>query len=94
MGDVMQRAIVYVVVPDPRTHEGRQMATLLLSETGKLLSNKSVFLLGEFVWEVNFQDAPDALALLVSAFERLSLPYGILPLDTGPQWIRRDPGPI
>jgi hypothetical protein len=72
---------------------GSPKGALFLAAIHKLEGNKSAQQLGEFVWAINFQESPDALAVFVSACEQLPLPYGILPLVDAPRWIRRDPNP-
>jgi hypothetical protein len=86
----MHSVIFHAVLPS-EPYEARQIGAHFLAAIAKIEGNKSVKLLGEFVWEVDFQASPDALAVLVNACEQLSRPYGILPLADAPQWIRRDP---
>jgi hypothetical protein len=88
----MHSAIVYVVMPtDP--YASRQTGAVFLADIRQLEQNKSVSQLGEFVWQINFQESPGALARLVHACEQHGLPYGVLPLADAPQWIRQDPSP-
>jgi len=88
----MQSAIVYVVMPS-EPYRAREKSALLLAGIARLEHNQSVTQLGEFVWQINFRESPYALAQLVVACEQLAMPYGILPLDADPQWIRVDPNP-
>jgi hypothetical protein len=86
----MHSAIVYAVLPT-EPYEAHQKGAVFLAAIQKLEGNKSAERLGEFVWAINFQESPAALAVFVTACEQQSLPYGILPLGDAPQWIRRDP---
>ena len=88
----MHSAIIYVVMPS-NPHEARRASATFLAAIERLdkLPKPAVRLLGEFVWVIDFQKAPDALAIIVSACENLGLPYGILPLADAPQWIERHP---
>jgi hypothetical protein len=83
----MQSAIVYVALPSDGSHDARQTGGSFLAAIAKLEGNKAA----KHVWEVDFRASPDALAVIVRACEQLQLPYGILPLADGQQWIRRDP---
>lgn len=87
----MHTAIVYVAIPTSSPYDAQRIEAIMLAGIAKLEGNKSARELGKYVWEVDFRDAPDALAVLVSTFEQLELPYGILPLDAAPAWIRRTP---
>ncbi len=87
----MHSAIVYVRIPESSRYGQQQTISAMLAGIAKLEGNKSAVKLGESVWEVNFRDAPDALAILVRIFGELSLPYGILPHEAAPQWIKRPP---
>lgn len=87
----MHSAIIYAALPRDPTHDARQIGARFLAAIAKLEGNKATKQLGEFVWEVDFQASPDALATLIHACEQFALPYGILPLVAGQQWIRRDP---
>jgi hypothetical protein len=89
----MRSAIFYAVLSSDPSHEARQTGATFLATIAKLEGNKAVRQLGQFVWEVNFRESPDGLAVLVRACEQLSLPYGILPFDDASQWIRCDPSP-
>jgi hypothetical protein len=86
----MHSAIVYAVI-DGNSVEWRQKIGVLLSQIARIEEEKSLLRLGEFVWQVDFQQKPHALARLVVACEQQAIPYRILPLDAEPQWIRRDP---
>ena len=86
----MHSAIVYAVMP-PSAHETREMISRLYAAIPKLEKNPAVAVLGEFVWQIDFQSSPAALAARVGGLEQLALPYGILQLDAAPQWIGRDP---
>lgn len=85
----MHSAIVYAIMPDNET-ERRDEAMLLRAAVAKAAEHKSVRQLGDFVWEVNFREAPDALGLLICGLEQRKRPYAILPVADEPQWIRRD----
>jgi hypothetical protein len=54
----------------------------------KLKHAKNVQRLAENVWIVNVQDGFGPLAWLVSFAEDRKVPYGILPFDDEPQWLR------
>jgi hypothetical protein len=86
---MMQRAIIYAVFPSGRNSSDE--AAFLRAAVQKAEASQSVKLLREFVWEVDFQAAPDAFGLLVAGLEQRQLAYGILPLGAEPQWIHRDP---
>ena len=86
----MHSAILYAIMPSDQ-HKFYDESMLLRAATVKAEEHRSVKRLGDFVWEVNFREAPEALALLVHAFEQRKLPYAILPIDGEPQWIRRNP---
>jgi hypothetical protein len=59
-------AIIYAVMPES-AHEFREAESRLLGAgLGSLEKNKSVKLLGGYVWQVNFQECPEALALIVT----------------------------
>jgi hypothetical protein len=88
----MHSAIVYAVMPTSH-YELKEKTSYLLAGISKIEHNKSVRQLGDFVWQVNFQESPDAFAVLIGACEQLAIPYRILQLDAEPQWIRCDPKP-
>lgn len=87
----MHSAIFYASIPTDPPYAARQIGATFLAGIAKIEGNKAVKPLGEFVWEVNFQASPFALAVLIESCEQLALPYGILPLDAAPQWIRQTP---
>lgn len=84
----MHSAIIYAVMP-PGQQQFSDEAMWL--RTAVKDAEKLAKPLGEFVWEVNFREAPQALGLLVHALEQRKLPYAILPIADVPQWIRHDP---
>lgn len=88
----MHSAIIYVVLPS-RPGEAHTVGPSFRAGIARLdkFDNKLVRQIGESVWEIDFQEAPDALAVIVSAAESLGLPYGILPLADALRWILRDP---
>jgi hypothetical protein len=82
----MHSAIFAVDLP-PENHTGRQKWQVFSAMIAKLEANPALRQLGPNVWQVNFQQAPAALAELIVACERHELPYEILPLADEPQWI-------
>lgn len=86
----MHSAIIYAILPS-NEQQYRDEAMILRTAVAKATAHKSVKQLGDFAWEVNFQEGPDALGLLVYAIEQRKLPYAILPIAAEPQWIRRNP---
>lgn len=62
-----------------------------LPEVAKKLQNeKGAKRLGENVWLLDCQQSIRALAWLVATADRLGLPYGILRLESEPQWLPAD----
>jgi hypothetical protein len=53
--------------------------------------NQAVKRLGPNVWQVNFQQAPDALAQLILGCKNFGYSYKILQFDAEPQWIEQAP---
>ena len=88
----MHSAIIAVEMPDDPTRI--QWATFLAAII-KTNNNKAVLRLGENVWQINFQESPGVLAVIVKAAEDLGRPYKILPLDAEPHWlpVGSDPKP-
>ena len=82
----MHSAIVYVVMPTDH-YQAQMKSGAFLADIRALEKDKSVRQLGEFVWQIDFQQSPVALAQLVYFADRHSLPCKILPLDAEPQWI-------
>jgi hypothetical protein len=87
----MHSAIVKVVMPDDDA--GKQRWKAFLASVASLQGNPAIELLGENVWQIDFQRSPAALARLVSACEQHNFSYGVLQLDAAPQWLPVDPSP-
>jgi hypothetical protein len=90
-GEMMHSAIVKVVMPDDGAGEQRWRA--FLASVVLLKGNPAIELLGENVWQINFQRSPAALAQLVAACVQHNFSYGVLQLDAEPQWLPIDPSP-
>ena len=83
----MHSAIIQVEISDDLT--GRQDVATFYAGIQQVEKNQGAKKLGDFVWEINFQKAPEALAQIIFTCQRQNLPYRILPLDTAPQWIEK-----
>jgi hypothetical protein len=86
----MHSAIVYATLPEGRV-EAQNLVSRLEYGLQTLAKNPALKSLGEFVWEVDFQAEPEALAILISVLGQLGVAYGILQLDAAPQWMIRTP---
>ncbi len=84
----MHSAIVAVELPGDKRQWSAFQAAIQTIE-----GNQAVSLLGENVWQIDFQKAPLAFALLVKGAEDLRLPYRILSFDAEPRWLRVVPNP-
>jgi hypothetical protein len=82
----MHSAIVVVRMPQD-TQDGRTRWRNFCADVVSLDTNPASKRLGENVWQVDFQQSPAALALLVSESAQHELHYGILPLADAPQWL-------
>jgi hypothetical protein len=81
----MHSAIVVVKMPI-ETPSGRDRWLAFCAAISALQVNDAVVRLGENTWQLDFQQDPGALALLIGACDREKFSYGILPLDAAPQW--------
>jgi hypothetical protein len=81
----MHSAIVVVKMPK-ETPSGHDRWLAFCAAISALQVNDAVVRLGENTWQLDFQQDPGALALLIGACDSQKLSYGILPLDAAPQW--------
>lgn len=84
----MHSAILVVDLP-PDTYNSRQAWQAFAAMIAPAAGNPAVKSLAPNVWQVNFQQAPAALAQLIVGCERFGHTYEILQLDAEPQWLRR-----
>jgi len=83
----MHSAIIYVILPAHPSEAQRVYATFEAMIQKSTANREAVRRLDQLVWQVDFQEAPGALAAIVHAAEQLGLQYGILPLAEEPKWI-------
>jgi hypothetical protein len=81
----MHSAIVVVKMPK-ETPSGHDRWLAFCAAISALQVNDAVVRLGENTWQLDFQQDPGALALLIGACDSQKFSYGILPLDAAPQW--------
>jgi hypothetical protein len=86
----MHSAIIYVSMPES-PYDFRELAPRLYAGLQRVEKNPALKQLGEFVWQINFQQDPEVFAHVVLTMKNLGIPYGILQLADAPQWIERKP---
>jgi hypothetical protein len=91
----MHSAIVVVNMPEMNEAEGHHPKWLAFSADlnraaepimSPLEDQEGILRLGENVWQLNFQDNPDAYVRLIACAMRHGLSYGILQLKDAPIW--------
>lgn len=85
----MHSAIIAIELP-PETYNAKQGWLAFSAHVGKAVESPAVKSLAPNVWQVNFREAPQALAQLIDGCERFGHTYKILQFDDEPQWLRRE----